>query len=108
MNKIKNGDRVIVLCGAYKGRSGLVKKVLTDAAGKPEKAIVEGINMRTNFDRPNPQKNEPGGRILREAPIHASNLAPVHPETGKPMRMKIGKDKDGNNQRISPDNKEAS
>lgn len=107
MNKIKSGDRVIVLSGAYKGRSGLVKKVLTNSAGKPEKAIVEGVNMRTNFDRPDPQKNDPGGRILREAPIHASNLAQIHPESGKPMRMKVSKDKDGNNQRNLPE-KEAS
>lgn len=89
MNKIKKGDEVAVLCGRNKGGRGVVKQVYPDARGKPEKVLVEGVNMLSHYDRPNPQDNRPGGIIKREAPIHASNVSLIDPKSGKPARVKI-------------------
>lgn len=94
MNKIKKGDNVMVLAGNDKGKSGEVRDVKFDAGGKPEKVKVEGIRMMTHFVRPNPQKNEPGGIIKREGFIHASSVAVVEAESGKPARVRIVSDAD--------------
>ncbi|MGU9952136.1 MAG: 50S ribosomal protein L24 [Gammaproteobacteria bacterium WSBS_2016_MAG_OTU1] len=101
MNKIKRGDEVIILCGQNKGQRGVVQRVFLDSIGKPERVLVEGMNMATNYDRPNPQQNQPGGLIKREAPIHASNVSLVNAESGKPMRVKIGESKKGNERLMS-------
>lgn len=89
MNKIKKGDEVAVLCGRDKGGRGVVLRVYPDSRGKPEKVLVEGVNLATHYERPNPQKNQPGGIVKREAPIHASNVSPMDPKSGKPSRVKI-------------------
>lgn len=93
MNKIKKGDEVTVLCGRDRGRRGVVLRVHPDARGKPEKVLVEGVNMVTHYDRPNPQQNQPGGIVKREAPIHASNVSPIDPKSGRASRVKINGDK---------------
>lgn len=92
MNKIKSGDEVIVRSGQHKGRRGVVQKVILDSNGKPARVLVEGVNLVTHYDRPNPQQNQQGGLIKREAPIHASNVGLVDPDTGKASRVKF-KDK---------------
>ena len=89
MNKIRKGDQVAVLCGRQKGGRGVVLRVDTDARGKPERVLVEGVNMVTHYERPDPRQNKPGGLVKREAPVHASNVAPVG-EDGRPVRVKIG------------------
>lgn len=89
MNKIRKGDQVVVLAGRNKGAAGTVRKVLMGADGKPERVTVEGVNTVTHFTRPNPQKNEPGGMIKREAPLHVSNVAVAHPDSGGATRVKI-------------------
>ena len=89
MNKIKKGDNIAVLVGKDKGKSGVVRRVVLDVFGKPAKVEVEGINMATCYTRPNPQKNEPGGIVRREALIHASNVAVIEPESGKPSRVRF-------------------
>ncbi|MDM5147310.1 50S ribosomal protein L24 [Candidatus Persebacteraceae bacterium Df01] len=99
MNKIKSGDEIIVLCGRDKGRTGVVRKVLLDSQDKPEKVIVEGINTVTHYDRPNPQENQPGGLVKREAPLHASNVAFLNEDKG--VRIKIGIGADGKKTRFA-------
>ncbi|MGI9306928.1 MAG: 50S ribosomal protein L24 [Gammaproteobacteria bacterium] len=89
MNKIRKGDEVIVLCGRQKGGKGVVREVFPDARGKPARVLVEGINMATHYDRPDPQNNRPGGLTKREAPIHASNVALMDDTSGRPVRAKI-------------------
>ena len=93
MNKIKAGDEVAVLRGRNKGGRGIVKRVIPDFRGKPEKVVVEGVNMVSHYERPNPQQNQPGGIIRREAPIHASNVSLIDPKSGRPARVKISADK---------------
>ena len=64
---VKKGDTVVVLTGATRGKTGRVLKVL------PEKnrVIVEGVNFVTRHTRPT-QTNPQGGRLEKEAPMHAS------------------------------------
>ena len=69
--KLKKGDEVIVLSGKDKGKTGKISLV------KPQvnKAIVAGINKVKKNQKPDPDKNQAGGIIEKEMPIHISNLA---------------------------------
>ncbi len=86
--KIKKGDRVIVLTGKDKGRTGDVTRVLP-AEGR---CIVSGINMVQRHTRPS-QTNPQGGIVNKEAPIHLSNVAIVD-ANGKPTRVGFRMDGD--------------
>ena len=82
MRKIKKGDTVVVIAGRDKGKRGDVAQVV-DA----EHVIVNGINTVKRHTRPNPMKNQPGGIVQKEMPIHVSNVAIWNPVTGKPDRV---------------------
>ena len=69
MNRIRKGDQVIVITGKYKGQKGEVLRVAEDSV------VVQNINIVKRHTKPNPQANQPGGIIEREAPIHQSNVA---------------------------------
>ena len=79
--KIKKGDKVVVLTGRDKGRSGEVKSV-DPTEGR---AIVVGINVVKRHTRPTQQTE--GGILSKEAPIQLSNLAIADPKDGKPTRV---------------------
>lgn len=79
--KIKKGDRVVVLTGRDKGRSGEVIKV----EPKEERALVRGLNTVKRHQRQTAKQS--AGIITKEAPIHLSNLAIADPKTGKPSRV---------------------
>ena len=91
MLKIKKGDYVIAIAGKDKGRTGNVAKVLPDG----ERVLVENINMAKCHVKPNPQKNEPGGIIEREMPMHISNIAHYNPISKKADRVGIKTLEDG-------------
>ena len=82
-NKIRRDDEVVVLAGKDKGKTGKVKKVLTSE----DRVIVEGVNIIKKHQKPNPQLQEAGGIIEKEASIHVSNVAIVNPATGKADRV---------------------
>lgn len=82
MKKIKKDDKVLVLAGRDKGRSGKVIKVVSD-----EFALVEGINIISKNMRPNPNKNQQGGIVKKESHIHLSNIALINPATNKADRI---------------------
>lgn len=67
--KIKKGDKVQVITGAYKGTVAEVIKVFP----KEDKVIVEGVNLVKKHQKPT-QANPDGGIIEKEAPIHVSNV----------------------------------
>jgi large subunit ribosomal protein L24 len=67
--KIKKGDIVQVIAGANKGDQGRVLEVYPDKM----RILVERVNERSKHERPNP-KNEKGGIVKREMPIHYSNV----------------------------------
>ena len=79
--KIKKGDRVIVLTGRDKGRSGEVIEV-RPADGR---ALVRGINMVKRHQKQTAQQE--GGIITKEASIHLSNITVADPKTGKATRV---------------------
>lgn len=77
--KIRSNDEVIVITGKCKGMVGKVKSVLT----KEHKVIVEGVNLVKRHTRPNPQIQQEGGIVEKEAPIELSNVAIYNPSTKK-------------------------
>ena len=79
--KIKKGDKVVVLSGRDKGRTGEVIEVRPDE----DRALVRGINMVKRHQRQS--ANQEGGIISKEGPIHLSNLAIADPKDGKPTRV---------------------
>ncbi len=86
--KIKKGDRVVVLAGRDKGRTGNVVKVLP----KDERLVVEGLNMVQRHTKPS-QGDPQGGIKHKEAPLHVSNVAIVDSK-GKPTRVGFRMDGD--------------
>ena len=81
MNRIKKGDHVVVTAGKDKGKRGDVVSVAGD------KVIVSNVNLVKRHTKPNPQANQPGGVIEREAAIHVSNVMLFNPATGKGERI---------------------
>ena len=86
--KIRKGDKVVVLAGRDKGRTGEVIEV-NPAAGR---AVVRGVNVVKRHQRQTAQQQ--GGIISKELPIQLSNIAIADPKDGKPTRVgfKIGSD----------------
>jgi large subunit ribosomal protein L24 len=82
MRKLRKGDNVVVIAGRDKGKRGDVARVV-DA----EHVVVNGINAAKRHTRPNPLKNQPGGIVTKELPIHVSNVAIWNPVTQKADRV---------------------
>jgi large subunit ribosomal protein L24 len=81
--KIKKGDRVVVLSGKDKGRTGEVTKAMP----KEGKVIVSGINVHARHRKPS-QINPQGGIERKEAPLHVSKVA-IATADGKPSRVRF-------------------
>ena len=92
--KIRKGDRVMVLNGRDKGRSGEVFEVRPDES----RALVRGINMVKRHQKQT--QAQEGGIISKEAPIHLSNIAYVGKD-GKPTRVGFKIQADGKKVRIA-------
>jgi large subunit ribosomal protein L24 len=101
MRKIRKGDNVVVIAGRDKGKRGDVARVV-DA----EHVIVNGINTVKRHTRPNPLKNQPGGIVSKDMPIHVSNVAIWNPVTGKPDRVGVRVLEDGRRVRFFKSNGE--
>ena len=80
--KIKKKDRVIVIAGKDKGKTGEVTAVMP----KDNRVMVSGINMVARHTKPS-QTNPGGGIVRREASIHISNVAHIDPKDSKPVRV---------------------
>ena len=93
--KIKKGDKVVVITGRDKGRSGEVVRVMP----AEELAIVRGVNMVKRHQRQTMQSE--GGIISKEASVHLSNLALTDPKDGKPTRVGFKVLEDGRKVRFS-------
>jgi len=79
--KIRKGDKVVVLTGRDKGRSGEVVQVMPTE----DRAIVRGVNMVKRHTRQTGAQE--GGIISKEAPIQLSNIAIADPKDGKATRV---------------------
>ena len=95
MQKIRKGDKVVVLAGKDKGRSGEVLSVQP----KEDTAVVRGVNLIRRHQKQTPSQE--GGIITKEAPIHLSNLAVADPKDGKPTRVGFKVEKDGKKVRVA-------
>ena len=81
MQKIRKGDKVVVLTGKDKGRTGEVVQVMP----KEDKAVVRGINMIARHQKQS--ASQEGGIVRKEAPLHLSNIAIADPKDSKPTRV---------------------
>ncbi|HET6434928.1 MAG TPA: 50S ribosomal protein L24 [Xanthomonadaceae bacterium] len=94
MNRIRKGDHVVVIAGKDKGKRGDVVRVAGD------KVVVSNINLVKRHTKPNPQAQQPGGVIEREAPIHISNVMLFNPASGKGERVATKVLEDGRKLRV--------
>jgi large subunit ribosomal protein L24 len=101
MRKIRKGDNVVVIAGRDKGKRGDVSRVVDDSH-----VVVNGVNTAKKHTRPNPLKNQPGGIVTRELPIHVSNVAVWNPVTQKPDRIGFRIMEDGRKVRFFKSNGE--
>ena len=95
MQKIRKGDKVVVLAGKDKGRNGEVLSVQP----KDDRAIVRGVNLVRRHQKQS--QSQEGGIITKEAPIHLSNLAIADPKDGKPTRVGFKFEADGKKVRFA-------
>jgi len=79
--KIRKGDKVVLLTGRDKGRTGEVIAVHPD----DNRVLVRGINMVKRHQKQS--TTQEGGIISKEAPVHLSNIALADPKDGKPTRV---------------------
>lgn len=77
MKRIRSGDTVVVTTGKSKGHVGTVARVIGD------KIVVEGANLIKKHVKPNPQLEQKGGIVTKEAPLNVSNVALYNPMTKK-------------------------
>jgi len=101
MQKIKRGDNVVVIAGRDKGKRGDVSRIV-DATH----VVVNGVNQVKRHTKPNPLKNQPGGIVTKEMPIHVSNVAIWNPVTQKPDRIGFRTLQDGRKVRFFKSNRE--
>ncbi len=101
MQRIKTGDEVIVICGKDKGRKGVIKEMSSDT-----RVLVEGVNLVKKHQKPNPNINQQGGIIEKEAPIHISNINLFNPLTKKADRVGVKVLEDGKKVRYFKSNGE--
>ncbi len=93
--KIKKGDKVVVLAGKDKGKSGEVVQVLPTE----NRAVVRGVNLVRKHQKETAQVQ--GGIIAKEAPIHLSNIAIADPKDGKATRVGFVTQADGTKVRVA-------
>jgi large subunit ribosomal protein L24 len=101
MQRIKKGDEVVVITGRDKGKRGTVLRRVGD-----EHVLVEGVNRVKKHQRPNPMKNETGGIVDKNMPIHISNVALYNPATQKADRIGFKLLDDGRKVRVFRSNGE--
>jgi len=94
--KIRKGDKVVVLSGKDKGRTGEVIRSIP----KDMKVVVSGVNVAARHRKPS-QINPQGGIERKEAPMHVSKVAIVDPKDGKATRVRFETAKDGKKVRVA-------
>ncbi|GAA4002304.1 50S ribosomal protein L24 [Sphingomonas humi] len=93
--KIKKGDKVVVLSGKDKGKTGEVVRSMP----KEQKVVVSGVNVATRHKKPT-QAAPQGGLERKEAPLHISKVAIADPKTGKATRVRF-EERDGKKVRVA-------
>ena len=85
MAKIKRNDTVLVVTGKDRGKTGVVRQVLP----RKNRLVVEGLNQIKKHQRPSQSAGLPipGGILVQDAPMHASNVMLICKECSKPARV---------------------
>ena len=92
---IRRNDTVVVITGKYKGSRGRVLRVYP----KESRLLVEGVNMIKRHTRPT-GRNQQGGIVEREAPIHVSNVMPWCDAANAPSKIVIKRLEDDSRVRV--------
>ena len=101
MERIRKGDEVVVLSGRDKGkRASVLRRV------DKEHVVVEGVNRVKKHVKPNPMKNQTGGIVDKDMPIHISNIALFNQQTQKADRAGVKFLEDGRKVRVFKSNGE--
>jgi large subunit ribosomal protein L24 len=82
MRRLQRGDLVQVISGNDKGKQGRITKIMVER----DKVLIEGVNLVKRHLKATPQR--PGGILEIEAPLAASKVMPVDPDTGKATRVR--------------------
>ncbi len=94
--KVKKGDKVVVITGKDKGKTGEILRVLREKA----RVVVAGINMNKRHKKAG-RIGEAGGIISQEGSIHVSNVAHIDPKSSKPTRVGYKKLENGEKVRVA-------
>jgi len=92
--KIKTGDKVKVLSGKDKGKTGKVIQVLFNKRKAGFYVVVEGANILKKHLRAGGRHGEKGQIIELPAPLHMSKVMLIDPKSDKPTR--VGYKREGN------------
>jgi large subunit ribosomal protein L24 len=95
MNKIRNGDQVIVIAGKDKGKQGSITKILSNG-----RCYVSGVQIIKRHTKPNPNAGEAGGVVEKEASIDMSNISIYNSSTKKADKVSIKSLEDGTKVRV--------
>lgn len=95
MQKIRKGDKVVVLTGKDKGRTGEIIQMMP----KEGRALVQGLNVVKRHQRQT--QSQEAGIITKEAPIQVSNLALADPKDGSATKVGIKTLDDGKKVRFA-------
>jgi len=93
--KIKKGDKVVILTGRDKGKTGEVFQVMP----KETRALVRGVNLVKRHQKQS--ASQEAGIVSKEAPVHLSNIALLDPKDGKPTRVGFKVLEDGRKVRVA-------
>ena len=95
---VKKGDTVMVIAGKDKGKTGTVKRVLSDK----NQVLVDGLNMVKKAVKPNPMAGDRGGIVEKEAPLHLSKVMVYDLKSSQPTRIRRGtaQDTSGKTKRV--------
>jgi|TARA_B100000902_G_scaffold258908_1_gene245129 large subunit ribosomal protein L24 len=95
MNKIRNGDQVIVIAGKDKGKQGSITKILSNG-----RCYVSGVQIIKRHTKPNPNAGIAGGVVEKEASIDMSNISIYNSSTKKADKVSIKSLEDGTKVRV--------
>lgn len=94
--KLRKGDKVIVISGKDKGKTGIIQRAYPSL----NKVVVEGINVKKKHIKPS--QTHPEGSIVEVyAPLDASKVMYYDEKTKKGTRLGYSVNADGNKVRIS-------
>jgi len=97
--KIKKKDKVIVISGKDKGKTGEVLEIIAGGEFKPARVLVSKINVVTKHKKPT--QTDAGGLVKVEAPLPMSKVMLIDPKTNKPTRVRIKTMPNGDKVRVA-------